>query len=263
MKMKSITLAVMAVSAIAVSSSRAATIFSQDFSANNTVATYVSATPDDGQFNSIGSSGSGVTASIIGGVLTYARTGANAGNFSRTSNFSTIPTAISYQFDLTLTGNSVATTTAAVFQVGSSYTTANSSESNANTYARIGINIGATAGQFGIRDVTNGTSSALFSGTQTFFWVMNNTGALISYTDPTAASSALANDTADLWLGTTKVLNGVGVQTSTQSISDLKFIFDGGSGTIGIDNLVINAIPEPSAALLGAIGAIALLRRRR
>lgn len=263
MKIKSTLLAFAAFSALGAVSSQAAVIFSQDFSTNNTVATYVSATPNSGQFNAIGSSGAGVTTSISGGVLTYARTGTNAGSFSRTTDFSPTPIAISYQFNLTVSGNSAATTNVGAFQVGSAFGTANSGEANTSVYARLGINFGATAGQFGIRDITNGTSSALFSGTQSFFWVLNNTGASIDYTAPSAASTALANDRADLWLGTTKVLNGVAIQTSSQSINDLKFFVDNGAGTIGIDNIVITAIPEPSTALLGAFGMLALLRRRR
>ena len=38
-----------------------------------------------------------------------------------------------------------------------------------------------------------------------------------------------------------------------------------GTGTVRMDNVVINGtlVPEPSAALLGALGMIGLLRRRR
>ncbi|QTN33001.1 PEP-CTERM sorting domain-containing protein [Akkermansiaceae bacterium] len=46
----------------------------------------------------------------------------------------------------------------------------------------------------------------------------------------------------------------------------VRITFSGATGTTGnnrIDNVQINAVPEPSAALLGAFGALALLRRRR
>jgi len=33
--------------------------------------------------------------------------------------------------------------------------------------------------------------------------------------------------------------------------------------TVEVDNLVISTIPEPSAVLLGGLGLLALLRRRR
>jgi hypothetical protein len=96
-----------------------------------------------------------------------------------------------------------------------------------------------------------------------FFWVLNNTGSPLNYNAPDSVSTMLANDTADLWLGTTKVWDGVSVQTASQSITDLKFSFSAGTATIGIDNIVITAIPEPTAALLGGLGLLALLRRRR
>lgn len=44
------------------------------------------------------------------------------------------------------------------------------------------------------------------------------------------------------------------------------FDFNGGGNTTnqtGIDNIELTAVPEPSAALLGALGLLALLRRRR
>jgi hypothetical protein len=263
MKLKSTSLAIMAFSAIAAVSSQGAVIFSQDFGTNDTLATYVSSnTPSSGQFNAINTSGAGTVISVTTGVLTFTRT-ANAGSYSRTTDFTSIPSAIIYKLDLTVSGNTSAQTTAAVFQVGSAFGTANAAENIADTYARFGINFGATAGEFGIRDVTNGTSSALFAGTQTITWVMNNTGSSLNYLAPTSASTALANDTADLWVGSTKILNGVTIQTASQTITDLKFAFTTGTGTIGIDNIQISVIPEPSAALLGGLGMLALLRRRR
>jgi hypothetical protein len=38
---------------------------------------------------------------------------------------------------------------------------------------------------------------------------------------------------------------------------------DGNTSVFKIDNLTVSAVPEPSAALLGGLGALALLRRRR
>lgn len=264
MKVKLTLLVIAALSTLGVLSGNAATIFEQTFSTGNTLATYVNASsPNSGQFNAIGSSGASTTVGINSGVLTFTRAGANVGSFSRTTDFSPTPTAISYKFDLTVSGNSEATTSAAVFQVGSGFGTANSAESNASVYARFAINLGGTAGQFQVRDISNRTSSATFSGTQTFFWVINNTGLSIDYTSPTAVSTVLANDRADLWLGNTKVLNGVEIETAGQSITDLKFAFSSGSATIGIDNIAITAIPELSTTLFGAIGLLGLLRRRR
>lgn len=40
-------------------------------------------------------------------------------------------------------------------------------------------------------------------------------------------------------------------------------LFLGGDNGLSFDNIVVSAIPEPSAALLGGLGVLALLRRRR
>lgn len=75
----------------------------------------------------------------------------------------------------------------------------------------------------------------------------------------------------------TQTTSGVGTSTAvnfTDSITDddllIRFIAvgpSGGTGNIHIENLVFNgsvvAIPEPTSALLGSIGLLALLRRRR
>jgi MYXO-CTERM domain-containing protein len=81
------------------------------------------------------------------------------------------------------------------------------------------------------------------------------------------------------WNATTKVATFLFDQTNdgtyessrTQTITrtDTGFngansrLFVGGGAGLSFDNIVINAVPEPSAALLGGLGALALLRRRR
>lgn len=256
--------AIIALCVLALATSvRAVPIFQQNFNSSSTVGDYVSATPSDGQFNAIGTSGAGVTVSITGGALTYTRAGANLGSYSRTTNFSPIPDTMIYQFDLTISGNTAAQTTAAVFQVGSGFGTANSAEANADTYARVGINFTANAGEFSFRDVTNATSTAALTGTQSITWVLNNSGGSLNYTPPGGGSSSIANDTADLYAGNTLLLDDVLIQTPAQTMSDLKFAFSLGSGTIAIDNIVINTIPEPATLGLLGLALLTLPRRRR
>jgi hypothetical protein len=53
---------------------------------------------------------------------------------------------------------------------------------------------------------------------------------------------------------------------NNQSFVAIRFDdFDNGTGNdaMRIDNLLITAIPEPSSALLGGLGLLGLLRRRR
>lgn len=231
-----------------------AQLFQQDFSSSSLVSDYVSATPNTGQFNAIGSSGGGTTFSISNNALQYIRS-SNAGSFSRTTDFTTIPTAIRYKFDLTVSGNTAAATNAAVWQVGSGYGTANNAETNANTYARIALNLTAIDGAFQLRDINTTTNSANFSGTQTITWVMNNSGASLNYVGPNGNTESLADDREDLWIGTTKVFDEFTVQTPTQIITDLKFAFTAGTATVTMDNFLIDFPTAPTAVQMIELSA--------
>ena len=58
---------------------------------------------------------------------------------------------------------------------------------------------------------------------------------------------------------------GAGTGNFTWSDTDANYIgLDGRDGTsVTLDNLSIETIPEPTAAALGLLGVVALLRRRR
>ncbi len=259
-------LTIIGLAAATLAGANAQVLLQQDFSSSTTLSTYTSASsPTSGQWNAIGSSGAGVTASTSSNNLAFTRTGANVGTFSRTTDFSPTPQTMIYRFDLTISGNSANQTSAATFQVGSGYGTTNAAESNANTYARFAVNLTATDGTFSFRDITNTTSSANFSGTQSVMWVLNNSGISFSYTSPTGSSVTVANDTADLWAGATQVFNDVAIQTASQVMTDLKFAFDNGSATVSMDNFLIT-IPEPKTWVMIGIGTSFMLwnlRRRR
>lgn len=213
----------------------------QDFTSSTVVADYVSPTPTNEQFNAVSSSGTGTVISINENNLQFSRTG-NAGSFSRTTDFSPVPSTLIYKIDISVSGNTAAQTTAAVFQVGSGFGTANSTESNDNTYARFAINFTETDGTFAIRDITNGNNSENLSGKQSITWVLNNSGSTVSYLGPDDEMYMLYDDRTDIWAGTTKLFNGVEIQTPTQSITDLKFAFTAGTGTISIDMIHIDPI---------------------
>ena len=258
-------LAIIALMVIPLGGLQGQVLFEQNFSGSTVLSSYISATPDSGQWNAIGTSGAGVSISVASNNLAFTRSAVNAGSFSRTTDFSPTPDTMIYRFDLSVSGNTSAMTSVAVWQLGSGFGTANDAESNLNTYARFALNLTATDGIFQIRDIQNLTNSGNLSGTQSIMWVLNNSGISFSYTSPLGSASTVANDTADIWAGTNLLFNDVAVTTPTQTLSDLKFAYTQGNGTITMDNILIT-VPEPGVgALLGA-GAIILpwgLRRAR
>jgi len=240
-------------------------LLDQNFSSSTTLSSYISATPDSGQWNAISTSGAGVTVSTAANNLSFTRAAANVGSFSRTTDFSPVPATMIYRFDLSVSGNSAAQTSAAVWQVGSGFGTSNAAESNANTYARFALNFTSTDGTFQIRDIQNTTNSGSLSGKQSMMWVLNNSDSAFSYTSPLGTSVSVANDTADIWAGTSLLFNDVVVTTATQTMTDLKFAFTAGTGTVTMDNFLIT-VPEPKTWLLIGIGTSFMiwnLRRRR
>ncbi|TSA34840.1 MAG: PEP-CTERM sorting domain-containing protein [Verrucomicrobiaceae bacterium] len=258
-------LAIIGLATASLAGVQAQVLLNQDFASSTSLSSYISATPDSGQWNAISTSGAGVTISTAANNLSFTRATANTGTFSRTSDFSPTPTTMIYRFDLSVSGNSAAQTSAAVWQVGSGFGTANSAESNANTYARFALNFTATDGTFQIRDIQNTTNSGNLSGTQSIMWVLNNSGSSFSYTSPLGSSVSVANDTADIWAGTSLLFNDVAVTTGTQSMTDLKFAFTAGTGSVTMDNFLIT-VPEPKTWVLIGIGSSFMLwnmRRRR
>lgn len=64
----------------------------------------------------------------------------------------------------------------------------------------------------------------------------------------------------------TGIIDGNTIMTDTftwDASNDMKIVFTGSSAGSLVDNIVITAVPEPSAALLGGLGLLVLLRRRR
>src|SRR6185369_17095231 len=89
-----------------------------------------------------------------------------------------------------------------------------------------------------------------------------NSGAALVYLAPDNTSQTIANDTWDLWSDTTEVFKGVTASSANQSLSDLKFVFHSGYGTIKMDNFSIRPIepvPEPAATGLLAAGFIVII----
>jgi hypothetical protein len=232
-------------------------LFSQNFNSSSTLSTYInSSSPSIGQFNAITTS-SGTTASITSSALQFVRTG-GTGSFSRTSNLSPVPSGIIYKFDLNVTASSN-TGTVARWQVGSGFGTSNSAEPDNNCYAQFAIDF-RTGNNFRINDLKNNNTSSNFTGgtSRTITWVLNKSGATLSYNAPDGTVKTVANDRTDLWVGNSRVITGDNVDDNG-NISDLKFVMSNGTGTILMDNISITQyIPivttQPATSITACIG---------
>lgn len=242
------------------------TVFSQDFNSSSILANYISATPNNGQFDLIAAAGTS-TVSVSSGALLFNRGTGNA-HFTRSTNFSPTPLALVYSFDLTVTGTPAAgVNQVATFQIGSSYSIlTNNVETNANTYAQLGLDFRGTA-NFRFRDITNGATSVNYTIGTTYrvTWALNNSGSTRSYLAPDGSTETLANDRADIWIGNTRLWNDVNVQTATGLLTDLKFAFTQSTGNISIDNISIYSInpfittqPASSTVCNGSSGSFAV-----
>jgi MYXO-CTERM domain-containing protein len=102
---------------------------------------------------------------------------------------------------------------------------------------------------------TRGTSTGYNSG----IWSWSIDGTNFSPVPGTTASVATSFALASVDFSDINDLDGAAAVT-------LRYTLSGATSTTGnnrIDNLQINTVPEPAAALLGALGVIGLLRRRR
>ena len=256
--------------AASLAGANAAVLFTQDFAAGGTTSTYVSASsPTTGQWNAISTTGGAKAWSIASNTLQLSSTGVNAGYASRTTDFSSAPTVMQYSFSFNLVSSSTALTTALDVEVGSGFSTNNSGETGANVYAKFGINLTASNG-FVVRDISGSANGATtFTGSQTITWIANNSGLSTTYLAPDGSTESLANDTWDLWVGTSKQLNDRAATTASQTITDFKFgtpTNTTATYTAQFDNITIQDIPEPKTwALLGIGSSFMLwnLRRKR
>ncbi|MFN8274465.1 MAG: T9SS type A sorting domain-containing protein [Flavobacteriaceae bacterium] len=232
------------------SSGQAQTLFSQDFSSSTSLSSYInSSAPDAGQFNAITTAGTS-TATITSGALRFTR-GNSTTSFTRSTNFSTTPTALVYEFDLTVSGTPGGNTpTTARWQIGSGYNSAtNGVEADASTYAQMAIDFrGSTSFRF--NDVSNAVTSSNFTVGTTYAitWVMNNSGGTLSYLAPDGNTETIANDRVDFWVGTTRVYNDVVVETTGGTLSDMKFAYVGSTGSITLDDISVKAMATPQVS---------------
>ena len=235
-------------------------LFEQDFSASTTVSDYVNLTaPNHTQFNELSSSS--IAPTITSNKIRFSRTdGATTSWAMRNTAFSTTPTSVIVKFDLTI-GMAAGGTggVSGYFYIGDAMTTASGSLPSASkVHSRLRIQTSnSQVNSFAIKEDQTNTISSYFSGTQSVTWVINNSGSSVSYLAPDGTTETLADDKADLWIGTTRLLNeyggdiSSGSTTATVALNNIFFNLNTGVLTMDVDNMTINPIVSSPTSSTG------------
>lgn len=237
-----------------------AQLFSQDFNSSSALADYVDATsPGTTKFNAVSTTNANTaTAQITNNALKLSRTATTSGvvRAARTTDLAGSPVGLLLiKFRLAVAGNNVAKASAATFWVGNNFTTNASADAEAS--GRLSISFENTPGEFSLRTFKPISSSDKFIGPQNIAWYLNDTGNTTTYTAPDGSVKSVANNTSDVWVGNQQVFDDT-PQEGDFSLTDFKFIFDGGSaqplavGDILLDDLVITDLSAPLAVTLSS-----------
>jgi hypothetical protein len=228
-------------------------LLNQNFNSSTVVANYVGTGTD--QFDYIGVSAPSASNTVYasGNRLTLQRYSGAAALVKSTNLSSTPPAFLRIKFKLNVPFNSIPTTipqTQAVIYVGSGLFpgTATTGElaNLASRHSSIGVGFG-TSGKFYLRSSNFLNSPDSLIGEQEINWFINNSGAATDYVNPTGATSNLADDQSDVWVGNTRVFAAIPAITPTVELNNLKVLFNQVGGALAFDDFEIttgtNALP--------------------
>lgn len=228
--------------------------FIQDFSQP---VGYTSPSPNNTQFNVLGTSGSS-SFTTAGGNLSMTRTTAVTPSqvlLVRNTNFSPVPPTLYLEVDINVPIVTTPINGAAIFNVGQNILPNGTATANADLFARFSINLGVN-NTFQIRNtpgtLAGGTTanSTTFANTQTVKVIvaMNNGLANATYFDPRDANAPqiiLKPGTYDIWVDNVPLVLGRGKvagPAGNVTLTNFNFLFNTGEGTIVMDNLRIRDI---------------------
>jgi hypothetical protein len=221
-------------------------IFTQSFGPSTTTADYVNSTPSTNQLDFAGVSGTGSPLSGVNASNKFRlyRTNTGTATFARTTDLALpAPTFIKMSFKISVSQNNVANIQAGVLYFGSGF--ANSSTSEASPHSRINLGytgIGSSSPGFYIH-----ASANTYTTEQTVTWYINNSGSSADYMNPSGGTTTLANDAADIWVGTTpatSTLVAAGVAAvsagAAGDLTDFKVYVNQGIGSIIFDDIEVS-----------------------
>ncbi|PQJ71736.1 T9SS type A sorting domain-containing protein [Polaribacter butkevichii] len=224
-----------------ISSSAQVEIFKQDFNESTVRADYTSDNPSSSQFTKISNSSS-VLSSITNGALRFTKTGSSSAYFYRNINtdLTQEPTLMKMKFDFAVAGQNEDhpdDRRAMSFYFGPSF--ARVGTSIADVHSRFGLGISETTGSFFLQVLDNGSAKSVdFSGKQTITFMVNNSGSTQTYLAPDNSTESIADDTWEIWVGTTKVFNDIASRNKDLSLGSFKLQYNSflPKGILDFDN---------------------------
>src|SRR5262245_36336722 len=111
-------------------------------------------------------------------------------SFSRTADLAPEPSAVLVTFNVSLSDLGTSRATTQVFRLGWDFGGSVGDESDARTYARLGLTTVGT--KYKLVDLMGGNTSPAIDGTQAVSWAINNSGRTYSYSAPDGSIETLA-----------------------------------------------------------------------
>jgi hypothetical protein len=176
-------------------------------------------------------------------------------SFSRAADLTPEPSAVLVTFNISLSDLGMSRATTQVFRLGWDFGGSVGDESDARTYARLGVT--AAGSKYKLVDLMGGNTSPAFDGTQAVSWAVNNSGRTYSYSAPDGSIETLANDRMDVWVGRRKVLDEVVVTNATGRMTDLKWSWSQGSGVTRFDHFEVRTLEEATSVASRIVDPVA------
>jgi hypothetical protein len=214
------------------------TLFSQDFNGSTVLTDYESPSPGIGQFTLVGAGGPGTTVSIEGGQLKMDRVSGNSGRFIRRADFPGPPLSLYVQFKISGT-TSGSQTSAATFYIGQ-FSDNSPVAPAGEVHSRLAFTI--TGGGWQLREVGGSNDGQVITTPTQITWVINRAGRTLSYVSPGGGTSTVGDGKADVWVEGRLAFNEIGAVTASQNLTQLKFYFINGTGTLFFDDFLIRDV---------------------
>lgn len=167
----------------------------------------------------------------------------------RTLNIPDVPNAAIVRFDVVGTVNNVSAVDAGFMVIGNLLAD-DDVQTGANVASRLSFGFGGssnisithqgTANTTAINNFTPNTTTSRRKIT----WVINTSGASITYTTPLGGTDNVPANTVDIWEGNIRRLDNLAVTNNGVTLNSLKLILKSGAGSFTLENIRINPISE-------------------